>query len=83
MVSKPHDGKLVSRIVAQKTKEKIISEQKEYLVIKVNEGVAIGLENIAHGLYSPLSGFSIQSEFESVLASLQRCSMDHFHNLRC
>lgn len=41
MVSKPHGGKLVSRIVAQKTKEKIISEQKEYPAIKVNEGVAM------------------------------------------
>ncbi|MEM2085818.1 MAG: sulfate adenylyltransferase [Archaeoglobaceae archaeon] len=71
MVSKPHGGKLVNRVADHETKEKIISEQKEYPRVRINHGIAIDLENIAHGLYSPLNGFLTQDEFESVLKTMR------------
>lgn len=67
MVSKPHGGKLVRRVVAPKTRERILSEQGEYPRAEVDHGRAIDLENIAHGVYSPLRGFLTGDDFQSVL----------------
>ncbi|USH00433.1 sulfate adenylyltransferase [Thermococcus argininiproducens] len=67
MVSKPHGGKLVRRIAAPKTRERILSEQHEYPRVQIDHGRAIDLENIAHGVYSPLKGFLTRDDFESVL----------------
>ncbi len=56
MVSKPpHGGKLVRRLVAERTRERILSEQEEYPRVQIEHGRAIDLENIAHGVYSPPS----------------------------
>ena len=67
MVSKPHGGKLIRRLVAEKTRERILSEQHEYPSAKIDHGRAIDLENIGHGVYSPLKGFLNQNDFQSVL----------------
>ncbi|KPU63871.1 sulfate adenylyltransferase [Thermococcus sp. EP1] len=67
MVSKPHGGKLIRRIAASKTRERILSEQHEYPRVQIDHGRAIDLENIAHGVYSPLKGFLTRDDFESVL----------------
>ena len=67
MVSKPHGGKLIRRIAAPKTRERILSEQREYPRAEIDHGRAIDLENIAHGVYSPLKGFLNRDDFESVL----------------
>jgi sulfate adenylyltransferase len=67
MVSKPHGGRLVRRIVADRTRERSLSEQKEYPRVEIDHGRAIDLENIAHGVYSPLKGFLTSDDFQSVL----------------
>ncbi|ASJ11588.1 sulfate adenylyltransferase [Thermococcus thioreducens] len=67
MVSKPHGGRLVRRLVAERTRERILSEQKEYPRVRIEHGRAIDLENIAHGVYSPLKGFLTSDDFGSVL----------------
>ncbi|WP_367883425.1 hypothetical protein [Thermococcus peptonophilus] len=73
MVSKPpHGGKLVRRIVAPpKTRERILSEQEEYPRVQIDHGRVIDLENIAHGVYSPLKGFLTRDDFESVLHDMR------------
>ncbi|HIP89597.1 MAG TPA: sulfate adenylyltransferase, partial [Thermococcus paralvinellae] len=67
MVSKPHGGKLVRRVAAPKTRERILSEQREYPRAEIDHGRAIDLENIAYGIYSPLRGFLAGDDFQSVL----------------
>ena len=71
MVSKPHGGKLVRRIVAERTRERILSEQSEYPRVQIEHGRAIDLENIAHGVYSPLKGFLTSDDFQSVLDDMR------------
>ena len=71
MVSKPHGGKLVRRIVAERTRERILSEQKEYPHVEIDHGRAIDLENIAHGVYSPLKGFLTSDDFQNVLDEMR------------
>ncbi len=67
MVSKPHGGKLIRRVAAEKTRMRILSEQHEYPSVEIDHGKAIDLENIAHGVYSPLRGFLTSDDFQSVL----------------
>jgi len=67
MVSKPHGGRLVRRVAAEKTRERILIEQHEYPRVQIDHGRAIDLENIAHGVYSPLRGFLTSDDFQAVL----------------
>ncbi len=71
MVSKPHGGKLVRRIVAERTRERILNEQTEYPRVEIEHGRTIDLENIAHGVYSPLKGFLTSDDFQSVLDNMR------------
>ncbi len=59
-MQKPHGGKLVRRI----SENKDISGLEK---IRVSNDTARDVENIAHGVFSPLEGFLCRDEFESVL----------------
>ncbi|WP_456371972.1 sulfate adenylyltransferase [Methanocaldococcus sp.] len=71
MVSKPHGGRLVRKLLSEKSKERILEEKGEYQKINIREGTAIDIENIAHGIYSPLEGFLVENEFQSVLDDMR------------
>ncbi len=71
MVSKPHGDKLVRKIAARKTRERILSEKDEFPKLTVSTAVAIDAENIAHGIYSPLTGFMRSYELSSVLEHMR------------
>lgn len=67
MVSKPHGGRIVKKVASRKTKERILSEKHEYPKLKIEHREAIDVENIAHGIYSPLTGFFTEADYISVL----------------
>lgn len=71
MVSKPHGGKLVNRVVSGKRLEALKGELAELPQMELNYDLVTDLENIAHGVYSPLEGFLIQEDFLCVLHSMR------------
>jgi sulfate adenylyltransferase len=58
-VIKPHGGRLINRI-SQKNPDGLYS-------ISISEDLANDVENIADGIFSPLEGFLLQADFESVI----------------
>jgi len=71
MVSKPHGGRLVRKLSSDKDKKRILEEKEEYPKVQIREGIAVDLENIAHGVYSPVEGFLREEEFLSVLDTMR------------
>ncbi|MEA2053859.1 MAG: sulfate adenylyltransferase [Candidatus Thermoplasmatota archaeon] len=59
-MQQPHGGKLIHRI----EKNKDVSDWEK---IHVSNNVAKDIENIAHGVFSPLEGFLCENEYEDVL----------------
>ena len=71
MLSKPHGGKLVNRVLPDEQRKAILEESRELPDINVSEDTAVDLENIAHGVFSPLEGFMCQNDYLSVLESMR------------
>ncbi len=67
MVSRPHGGRIVRRVASEKTRDRILGEAREYPKLDIEHGEAIDVENIAHGVYSPLTGFLTEDDLVSVL----------------
>ncbi len=67
MVSKPHGGALVNKVLRNSAKEKILESLKEFEKIKVDQMRAYDIENIAFGTYTPLEGFMFSEDVESIL----------------
>ena len=60
-MQKPHGGTLVQRI----SKDRDVSGLEK---VEVSSDITKDVENIAHGVFSPLEGFLCQDEFESVMS---------------
>ncbi|HHF59101.1 MAG TPA: sulfate adenylyltransferase, partial [Thermoplasmatales archaeon] len=60
-MSKPHGGKLINRCVFRDV------DLNDANVVRVNADRAEDIENIAHGVFSPLEGFLCRNDLESVL----------------
>ncbi len=71
MVSKPHGGKLVNRVVSGRRRDHLLEEAAELPRIELNESLASDLMNIAHGVYSPLEGFLLQNDYLHVLHDMR------------
>ncbi len=71
MVSKPHGGKLVNRVASKAEQRKILDEINEYARIEVSDIVAVDVENIARGVFSPLEGFMVQEDYLHVLSDMR------------
>ncbi len=71
MVSRPHGGKLVNRVVTGRRREHLLEEAKELPRIELNDSLAADVANIAHGVYSPLEGFLIQEDYLHVLYDMR------------
>ncbi len=76
MVSKPHGGRLVDRVARGRRRELLLDEAKELPRLEVGFDRAVDLEDIAHGVYSPLEGFMVQEDYLHVLYDM-RLSTDH------
>jgi sulfate adenylyltransferase len=64
----PHGGKLVDRALAGKAKEEALVRAGRLPRLTVDSELVSDVENIAHGVYSPLEGFLGEADFRSVLA---------------
>ena len=71
MVSKPHGGKLINKVANKKEREKIIEQIDEIPQIFVNKIIAVDIENIAHGILSPLEGFMTYEDYIHVLNDMR------------
>ncbi len=71
MPSKPHGGRLINRVASRSRAERLLDEAKEMRTFPMNTAVAVDMENIARGIYSPLQGFMVQEDFESVLDGMR------------
>ncbi len=71
MVSKPHGGRLVDRVLRGRSRERVLSEVREIPKVEVNVSIAADVANIAHGVYSPLEGFLVQEDYLSVLHNMR------------
>ncbi len=64
---KPHGGKLVNRVLSERQKERILAQASEFQSISISKDMMMDVENIATGVFSPLEGFNIQEDYESIL----------------
>jgi len=67
MVSMPHGGRLVNRVVDHRRREDLLGEARELLQIRIGHESTVDAKNIAHGVYSPLEGFMNEAEYRSVV----------------
>jgi sulfate adenylyltransferase len=65
---RPHGGRLVNRFTPPSRKTEAAQEASELPVMKISHEARLDLENIASGLYSPLSGPMTQNDYLTVLA---------------
>jgi len=64
---KPHGGTLINRVIAGEKKERKVSEAAEMPKLEINAEILEDLQNIAYGVFSPLEGYMVQEELESVV----------------
>ena len=68
---KPHGGKLINRYIDGDSKKVILEKAKELPKIKLDDKNISDLEMIASGAMSPLKGFMIQKEYNSVIETMR------------
>jgi len=71
MVSKPHGGRLINRILSGEKRERIREEAKEIKVLEIPLDIGVDVENIAYGVFSPLEGFMTSDDYFSVLHNMR------------
>ena len=67
MISSPHGGRLINRVVKGSRREALAEEAKELIKVEVDAGKASDIYNIAVGTYSPLEGFLTRENLQNVL----------------
>jgi len=65
---RPHGGRLVDRFTTPSRKTEAAEEASRLPVIEVSHETRLDLENVASGLYSPLTGPMTQNDYLTVLA---------------
>lgn len=67
----PHGGQLVNRLAEPGRKAEFLSRTDELVSIVIDPDLVSDLENIATGVYSPLTGFLNRVDFLSVLNQMR------------
>ena len=70
MLIEAHGGKLVNRIVEGVKKEELLKKAETMPKIKLSIRDLTEIENIASGLYSPLEGFMVEADYNSVIEKM-------------
>jgi sulfate adenylyltransferase len=65
----PHGGKLIDRVVSERSREKILKEYTELSQLKITNETIEDLNNISHGVFSPLEGFMGNEDIDSIIKS--------------
>ncbi len=71
MVNKPHGGRLIRRTATPKARDRMLSEINDHHRVDIKEVNAVDLQSIATGIYSPLTGFMMSDELQSVLLNMR------------
>lgn len=71
MVARPHGGRLVRRIASHREKRRLLEEAEGLPAVNVGLDIVADVENIAHGVFSPLEGFLGSEDYEYVLDSMR------------
>ena len=71
MVSRPHGGRLISRVASESRRERILAKASEFQTIKINLEKAVEVENLARGVYSPLEGFMLSEDLRTCLEEMR------------
>jgi len=66
-----HGGKLINRVVASSKKEGILRNIAEFKRLTLNEEQVKDVRNIARGVYSPLTGFLREDDFQKVVSEMR------------
>ncbi len=62
-----HGGRLIDQTMDPAERERFLAEAGELPSMEVDNTIAQDLANIAHGVYSPLEGFMVGDDLETVL----------------
>ena len=71
MVSKPHGGRLVNRVLSERKRKRVREEAKELKILEIPLDVGVDVENLAYGVFSPLEGFMTREDYYSVLYDMR------------
>ena len=63
----PHGNKLTNKILPDVRRSKIEAEFQDLQKLQVNNEVIEDLYNIAHGVFSPLEGFMVEEDVQSII----------------
>ena len=64
---KPHGGKLTDRVIPEQKREKIANDCNEMQKLKISNETIEDLFNIAYGVFSPLEGFMLEEDVNSII----------------
>ena len=67
----PHGGKLVNRMLSDREREEWLARADRLPRISVSYFDLQEIENIATGLFSPLTGFMCREDYESVVGEMR------------
>ncbi|RLI64059.1 MAG: sulfate adenylyltransferase [Candidatus Asgardarchaeum californiense] len=68
---RPHGGRLINRVLSDAAKKRVKDELPEMIKIEISRDLAVDMENIAYGIFSPLEGPLDSTDFESVLYNMR------------
>lgn len=63
----PHGGRLIDRTLSESERKRILDSFSELHHLDVTKEIAQEIDNIAHGVFSPLEGFLTKADFDSVI----------------
>lgn len=67
----PHGGVLIQRVVREEQKRSILQELPHIRRITIDEWTMCDIECIATGVFSPLTGFMVEEDYNSVVNDLR------------